>query len=125
MDLKTYQAEALKTAPSFEKPQLSHGDYVKYPVQLDDKQAYLLNALVGIVGEAGELLDSHKKVVFQGHPFNREKLIDELGDVLWYANLLCYAIDSSFEEVFESNIAKLRKRYGESFDSIKSINRTE
>ena len=47
----------------------------------------LLTAGVGINAEGGEFLEIVKKMVFQGKPWNednREHLIIELGDILWY-----------------------------------------
>ena len=61
-----------------------------------------------------------KKMVFQGKPWNddnREHLIIELGDVMWYVAQACMALDISFDEVIEGNIKKLEKRYpGGKFD---------
>ena len=42
------------------------------------------NGCYGLNGEAGECIDILKKVEFQGHTFDPNRLIDELGDVLWY-----------------------------------------
>jgi len=47
---------------------------------------------LGLVGEAGEVADLIKKVEGHGHPANREKLIKELGDVLWYVAVLHHAL---------------------------------
>ena len=50
----------------------------------------LLTAGVGINAEGGEFLEIIKKMVFQGKPWNednREHLIIELGDLLWYCLL--------------------------------------
>ena len=47
----------------------------------------LLTSGVGINAEGGEFLEIIKKMVFQGKPWNednREHLIIELGDLLWY-----------------------------------------
>ena len=47
----------------------------------------LLTAGVGINAEGGEFLEIIKKMVFQGKPWNednRDHLIIELGDLLWY-----------------------------------------
>ena len=48
---------------------------------------------------------------------NREHLIIELGDVMWYVAQACMALDISFDEVVETNVNKLKKRYpGGEFD---------
>ena len=74
----------------------------------------LLTAGVGINAEGGEFLEIIKKMVFQGKPWNednREHLIIELGDVMWYVAQATMAIDISFDEVIETNVNKLKKRY--------------
>ena len=87
----------------------------------------LLTAGVGINAEGGEFLEIIKKMVFQGKPWNednREHLIIELGDVMWYVAQATMALDISFDEVVETNVNKLKKRYpGGEFDVFKSENR--
>ena len=82
---------------------------------------------VGLAAESGEFLEIVKKMVFQGKPWsdsNREHLLIELGDVMWYVAQACIALDVDFEEVIEMNVKKLEKRYpGGSFDIYKSENR--
>ena len=101
-------------------------------VELDQKGANierLLTAGVGINAEGGEFLEIIKKMVFQGKPWNddnREHLIIELGDLLWYVAQATQALGVSFEEVIETNVKKLEKRYpGGSFDIYYSENRAE
>ena len=80
----------------------------------------LLTSGVGINAEGGEFLEIIKKMIFQGKPWdedNKEHLIIELGDVMWYVAQACMALDISFDEVIERNIKKLEKRYpGGKFD---------
>ena len=87
----------------------------------------LLTASVGLSAESGEFMEIVKKMLFQGKPWtddNREHLIIELGDVMWYVAQACMALDISFDEVIEGNIKKLEKRYpGGSFDIHDSENR--
>ena len=99
-------------------------------VELDGKGANierLLTAGVGINAEGGEFLEIIKKMVFQGKPWNddnREHLIIELGDLLWYVAQATQALGVSFEEVIERNVEKLKKRYpGGEFDIHYSENR--
>ena len=88
----------------------------------------LLTAGVGINAEGGEFLEIIKKMVFQGKPWNddnREHLIIELGDLLWYVAQATQALGVSFEEVIETNVNKLKKRYpGGEFDIHYSENRS-
>ena len=84
----------------------------------------LLTSGVGINAEGGEFLEIIKKMVFQGKPWdedNKEHLIIELGDVMWYVAQACMALEVSFDEVIERNVKKLEKRYpGGKFDIQKS-----
>jgi len=100
-------------------------------LQLLDKQGSNINRLttagVGLAAESGEFLEIVKKMVFQGKPWNadnREHLIIELGDVLWYAAQACMALEVSFDDVVAGNVEKLKKRYpGGEFDIYYSENR--
>ena len=89
----------------------------------------LLTAAVGISAEGGEFMEIVKKMVFQGKPWNdanREHLIVELGDVMWYVAQACMALDVSFDDVVERNVEKLKARYpGGEFDVHYSENRRE
>jgi len=89
----------------------------------------LLTAAVGISAEGGEFMEIVKKMVFQGKPWtddNREHLIIELGDVLWYVMQACKALDITIEEVVAGNVDKLKKRYpGGEFNVYQSENRKE
>ena len=74
----------------------------------------LLTAAVGISAEGGEFTEIVKKMVFQGKPWNednREHLIIELGDVMWYVAQACMALDVPFDDVVRGNVKKLEKRY--------------
>ena len=101
-------------------------------VELDGKGANierLTTAAVGMSAESGEFLESVKKMVFQGKPWNdanREHLIVELGDVMWYVAQACMALDISFDEVIKRNVKKLENRYpGGKFDVTNSEIRAE
>ena len=84
----------------------------------------LLTAAVGITAEGGEFMEIVKKMLFQGKPWtddNREHLIIELGDVMWYVAQACMALDVPFDDVIRGNVKKLEKRYpGGSFSVEKS-----
>ena len=108
-------------------------DYQSFTESLDnlDREGAniqrLLTAAVGLSAEGGEFMEIVKKMVFQGKPWNddnREHLIIELGDVLWYVAQACMALDVSFDEVVAGNVEKLKKRYpGGEFDVYHSENR--
>ena len=87
------------------------------------KKEVLVNSVMGLNGEAGEVIDLVKKHLFHGHELNKEELIKELGDVAWYLAEAAYALDIDLETILELNIEKLKKRYPEGFSTEKSINR--
>lgn len=91
--------------------------------------ARLDTAASGLVAEAGEFMEIVKKMKFQGKPYNeanKEHLMIELGDVLWYAANACMALGVRMEEVIIRNTVKLAARYpDEEFSVEKSENRAD
>ncbi len=85
----------------------------------------LINGVMGLCGESGEAIDIVKKHLAQGHELDREALINELGDVAWYLAETAYALGVDLETVLARNIAKLKRRYPEGFDTAQSVNRTK
>ena len=101
-------------------------------VELDERGANierLLTAGVGINAEGGEFLEIIKKMIFQGKPFNKENkehMIIELGDLMWYAAQACMALEVTFDDVIARNVKKLEARYpGGAFDVYYSENRAD
>jgi NTP pyrophosphatase (non-canonical NTP hydrolase) len=105
MDFNEYQSLALRTSSS----------------SADDR--LLLNGVMGLCGEAGECIDIVKKHLFQGHALDKEKVIDEAGDCLWYLAALASGLGVSLGEIAEGNIRKLAKRYPEGFEADRSVKR--
>lgn len=83
------------------------------------------NGCYGMNGEAGECIDILKKTEFQGHNFDPAKLLDELGDVLWYVAQTTTGLGVTLEAVAQHNIDKLKARYPDGFDSERSVHRKE
>jgi NTP pyrophosphatase (non-canonical NTP hydrolase) len=82
------------------------------------------NFVYGLVGETGEVVDILKKHMFHDHPLDKIALKKELGDVLWYVSALTTIFNLSLNDVAETNIKKLLKRYPNGFNSKDSINRS-
>lgn len=109
MNLKEYSEKALRTAQT-------HRPY----------EQLLLNACLGLAGESGEVCDLIKKHIYQGHNvLHKDEILNEVGDVLWYINLLLHTTGLTFEQTMEYNINKLQKRYPNGFEVEKSLNREE
>ena len=89
----------------------------------------LITAAFGLTAEAGEFTEVVKKIILQGKPYNEDNIFHmkrELGDICWYLAQACMALDTSFDEIMEMNVDKLKARYpGGEFDVHKSENRAE
>lgn len=87
------------------------------------EEQQLANAALGLAGEAGEVADMMKKHLFHSHPLDRDAVVKELGDCLWYVAAMATALDVPLSEVGARNIEKLRKRYPDGFSVERSLNR--
>jgi NTP pyrophosphatase (non-canonical NTP hydrolase) len=106
MEMNEYQVAAMRTS-------------VQHP-HWGDK---LDNAILGLSGEIGEVADSWKKHKYHGHAFDPTKMMEELGDLLWYIAQAADAIGYPLNIVARNNLEKLEKRYPDGFSSKRSINR--
>ena len=90
---------------------------------------HLLTAALGLTAEPGEFTEVVKKILLQGKPYNEDNVFHmkrELGDICWYLAQACMALDTTFDEIIEMNVDKLKARYpGGEFDVHKSENRRE
>ena len=89
----------------------------------------LLTAALGLTAESGEFTEIVKKIILQGKPYNKENIFHmkrELGDICWYIAQACMALDTTFDEIIEMNVDKLKARYpGGEFDVHHSENRVD
>lgn len=126
IDLLKY-LEHLKKAVSGDG--ITANDYQRAAMRTDNKdqtdEERMLDALFGLCGEAGEVMDAYKKYRFQGHESYKEEMIIECSDLLWYAAKLADVLGVTLGEVMERNIEKLKKRFPDGFDKARSINRKE
>ena len=90
---------------------------------------HLLTAALGLTAESGEFTEVVKKILLQGKPYNEDNVFHmkrELGDICWYLAQACMALDTTFDEIIEMNVDKLKARYpGGEFDVHRSENRRE
>jgi NTP pyrophosphatase (non-canonical NTP hydrolase) len=102
MNLRTYQERAAKTDRN---PSTDSGD-----------QKAMMIPLLGLAGEAGELLSEYKKYLRDGesHQLFRERFAEELGDMLWYLTNVATKFGLDLAAVAEQNLAKCEQRFGRS-----------
>lgn len=128
MEINEYQKLALRTEAPKTNPKL-RAFFMSRGLEYDPDEihqiARLLEGLMGIAGEGGEVSDILKKVLFQGHVLDREHMALELGDVAWYLALAADALGYDLETILRMNIEKLQKRYPNGFEKGRSISREE
>ena len=107
MDMREYQALAQRTSNT------------------KTRSGKLENGCLGLAGESGEVCDLLKKYQFQGHELNTERMIEEVGDVLWYGAELAEGLGVGLDRIAEMNIEKLKRRYPQGFDAERSVHRDE
>lgn len=120
MDGNTYQILAMRTndnhnidrlIKNIDEPRYTTGD--------------LLNGVLGLTGEAGEVADLVKKGIFHEKGIDIEHLKRECGDVLWYLAMICDSVGITLNEVMQTNVDKLLARYPNGFDTYLANHRRE
>lgn len=74
-----------------------------------ERHAIVYPAL-GMIGEAGEVSEKVKKWLRGDRELDKEDLIKEIGDVMWYAASLADDLGYTLQDVIEANVAKLSSR---------------
>ena len=100
MDFDRYQNEALRT------------DRVPMRDGSDDVLS-LVVPMLGLAGETGQLLSEYKKHLRDGeaHRLFKERVSEELGDLLWYIANVASKFDLTVEEIAVANLAKVKARW--------------
>ena len=82
-------------------------------VDMKPTEAHLVHMVMGVAGEAGELLDAVKKAAVYRKPLDRENVLEECGDLLFYIQGILNYYDMTLDQVTELNRLKLSRRYSE------------
>jgi NTP pyrophosphatase (non-canonical NTP hydrolase) len=102
MTFDEYQKRALVTDLGAGKPK----KYAHDPAYVEK--------ILSLVGEAGEVAEKYKKIIRDKNGVisrsDKEELVKELGDVLWYIAALADYLGVSFNELAKANIDKLASR---------------
>jgi len=88
----------------------------RYPDALSGKSTEIAYLGLGLAGEAGETVDTLKKILRRGLDVRttpeelRAKLVQELGDVFWYLASILDVFELRLEDVLSANLEKLHAR---------------
>ncbi len=123
--MENYIELALVTEPPTEK-------YLESIERINNQQIIrLLHAFIGLETEVGEILDALKKHIFYGKELDVVNLAEELGDLDWYKAIATDALATMLERdpyeletsIKQTNIAKLKARFPNKFNSTDAIER--
>jgi NTP pyrophosphatase (non-canonical NTP hydrolase) len=97
MDFRTYQSMASDTDRNPET-----------------EEKGMMIPLLGLAGEAGELLTEYKKFLRDGesHTQFRDRFAEELGDMLWYMTNVATKVGLDMQDIAQGNLAKCNRRWG-------------
>ena len=75
--------------------------------------ASLIVPLLGLAGETGQLLSEYKKHVRdgEGHESFKERVSEELGDLLWYIANVATKFDLDLDDIATDNLQKVNGRW--------------
>ena len=76
----------------------------RYPIHRE-----LEYLMIGLMNEAGEVGGAYKKEI-RDDINNRDLIIDEMGDVMWYLTNLCRVYDITLSQLMDKNIQNLISR---------------
>jgi NTP pyrophosphatase (non-canonical NTP hydrolase) len=83
----------------------------------------LLDGVVGLCNDAGEVCTQVKRHVEYGEPLDRLAVLEDCGDVLWRICQVLKGAGWTLEEAMEANLRKLRARYPDGFTDDRAANR--
>jgi len=96
---------------------LTFDEYQKLALQTlqgaPGEEKSILIALLGLAGETGELLTLYKKFLRDGAAYEpiRERLAEELGDVMWYVSSISSHFKLDLADIAHQNIRKTQSRW--------------
>lgn len=98
MDINEYQAKAAET------------------LQFDRSSNEAVSiSLLGLSGEVGELSTEYKKKIRDGDSYKifREKIVEEMGDIMWYLSSIATHEGIEFSEILHNNVKKINERWND------------
>jgi NTP pyrophosphatase (non-canonical NTP hydrolase) len=88
-------------------------------------KAELDHAAKGISGEAGELMDAVKKYTVYNKVLDLANVIEELGDLEFYMEMMRQAIGVDRDYILNKNMDKLSRRYPKGYTDAHAAQRMD
>lgn len=82
------------------------------------------HALHGMTKNIGEINSIYQKM-YEGRRFDESRMMEELGDLLWFIAEYCTSQNWDLENIMKLNIEKLRDLYPVQFSSERNISKEE
>ncbi|MDD2377173.1 MAG: MazG nucleotide pyrophosphohydrolase domain-containing protein [Clostridia bacterium] len=107
---ETYQNYAIKTIDTAIK---------------DDDEKRLLIASIGLAKEMGQIGTEVGENLIDKKLLRTDKIVEKLGDSLWYCSLICDTLNLNLEDVANLNISKTKNRYDNDGKSKSTVDLNE
>ncbi|MFA5174442.1 MAG: NUDIX domain-containing protein [Candidatus Pacearchaeota archaeon] len=118
--------KALKAIKSMESEELNLSEYQKLAKitakKFETPEKEILTWGLGITGEAGDIAGCIKKTYAHDND-QRQGIRENIGDMLWYAAMICNFFGWDLQEILNENIEKLKKRYPDGMFTIEHAKR--
>lgn len=117
------EKEKIKEVPKKEESKWTYESYAEEAKRTRNSELnqtdWVLNTVLGLAGECGELVELVKKELYHKVPMARDAVIKELGDQHYYWTEAVSALGSmlkfNVQDVIAANSKKLRDRYPNGF----------
>ncbi len=101
MELNEYQEICKRTSKKFESRELEIATWG-----------------LGVVGEAGDVASCIKKTFAHKNDATKDGIRENIGDMLWYAAMICNFFGWKLEDCLQGNVEKLKERYPNGFSFV-------
>lgn len=109
MGSANYNTPEVETVVESKTKFSEYHEFVKSMKVYPEKHAIIYPAL-GLCGEAGEISEKVKKWLRGDKELDKQALLKELGDPLWYITSLADDLGFTLQDVVDANVEKLNSR---------------
>lgn len=121
MTISEYQKLAMRTV----MPNINQAEKIITACQMWPADSHIIIAALKLNSESGELSDTLVKYLCYGQEFDKDNVIEECGDILWYVALILEKLKVNMETCMQMNIDKLNKRYPDKFTEQDALERKD